>query len=337
MFLLFLVGTPLITSAGLPQLGVLDASAYDYIIILPDLHGDTEYLMYSLWLAAKHTNWPDMSYETMESILVSSAEIPAPRSAPERTALVQLGDVTNRGPGGRLCFTILFSIEQLFGWRVVSLFGNHELMSFTGKDGRYVHDHEYVFYKGVKDRAAEFSAGGTLWTNINNNYVMFARIAGESPSVSDSLFVHGGVNLSWLSKLPLEDRTNISELNKLMRWVMADPARADSFLASSDSPLWTRDFLNNSLDPKWCETELVEVLTAFKVSRVFVGHTPLDSKRVEPRCSGKIILTDVTLSRWMGNGGQPIAIVMEASGGPVTAHYFHPLSKQEFSERVVLA
>jgi hypothetical protein len=114
---------------------------------------------------------------------------------------------------------------------------------------------------------------------------------------------------------------------------MADPNRAESILGLSESPLWTRDFSEKSRDRAWCETSLPEILSAFGVSRVFVGHAPLDSKRVELRCQGRIVLTDVTMSRWMGNGGQPIAIVMETAGN-VTAHYYDPLTGEEESDPI---
>lgn len=67
-----------------------------------------------------------------------------------------------------------------------------------------------------------------------------------------------------------------------------------------------------------------------------VGHMPLDSKRVEGRCEGRLILADVKISQWMQDGGQPMALVINNSGATVTAHYLDPDDLlTEFSELVV--
>ena len=317
------------------RLGELAGSEYDHVIVLPDVHGDAELLLYSLWLGAKQTNWPLIPYQTLEDVLSGSGAMPEPLGIPSRTVLVQLGDVANRGPGSKQCFAILFAIERLLGWQFVSLFGNHELMAFTGKDSRYVHEKEYLFFDSLENRAHEFSAKGSLWNAISSKSVLAARLGGPHESSMDTLFVHAGFDQMWLTAANLSN-DDVPSLNRKIREVMRDPEAADTLLSPKESPLWTRNFAEYSGDATWCQRQLAPLLAEYKVARIMVGHSPLAGKRAISRCNGELILTDVMMSRWMHTGGQPVAILMRlvhTLAGPtlssISAHYYSPNSREE--------
>jgi hypothetical protein len=316
------------------ELGEFSFDNFDRVIVIPDVHGDLEYLMASIVLGAQNSNYPDLTLESFEDLLVNGGIAPEPLGLPERTALVQLGDVTNRGPGSKQCFTVLSAIESIFGWHVIRLLGNHELMAFTGKDERYVHESEYDFFGGPQYRAREFSIEGSLWSNIASTSLIMARFSGNSATASNTLFVHGGVGMDWISALGLA--TSVGVLNTLGQSAMKFPYLADRILGDIGSPLWTRDFDTESGDFDWCRSTLSSILTAFNVSRIVVGHSPLDEKRVQTRCDQRLVLTDVKLSRWMNDGGQPIAVIISEDGTVVEAHYGETEDMgEEFSETVI--
>lgn len=331
-----------LSCASALSLGEMEAHRFDKVIIIPDVHGDVEYLMYSIWLGATKTNWPDMTYKVLEDILVNGSAVPPPMSSPDRVALVQLGDVANRGPASKQCYSILFSLERIFGWHVLSIFGNHELMAFTKSDAKYVNTYDYKFFGGKTKREAEFSPDGILWNSINTKYTLAARLgSGATRSDLDTLFIHGGVDMKWFSDIGTDTSSgvDIGELNRLVRQTMWEPEAARNMLGPLHSPLWTRSFAELSGDESWCSTKLDEILEAFRVSRIVVGHTPLAGKRAVTRCNGKILLTDVQLSRWMEAGGQPVAVVMTV-GTPsqlssITAYYFDPSSETQESHELL--
>ena len=47
-----------------------------------------------------------------------------------KVALVQLGDIMDRGPQSLYSYKILASIETAIGWKVIQLAGNHDLMIY---------------------------------------------------------------------------------------------------------------------------------------------------------------------------------------------------------------
>jgi hypothetical protein len=324
-------------SLGGSSLGDFAMSDFDFIVTLPDIHGDLEYLMYSIVLAAKNTNYPNLSVSDLEEHLISGSAASGAIGKPGRTALIQLGDVINRGPGSKQCLTVLFSLEHILGWRIISLYGNHELMAFTGKDGRYVSELEYEFYASREERAAEFSPSGTLWQNIRSHSLLMARFTSTSSLSKNILFVHAGLDLEWLGDIGSELSKSVHGMNALAAAFMSDPAKAEGLFGPKSSPLWTRDFEVSSQSPDWCNNEFKTILERLNISRIVVGHCPLESKRVETRCNGSLILTDVKLSRWMGDGGQPVAIIFKTSSDfSIEAHYLDPENLElEFKETIV--
>ena len=102
--------------------------------------------------------------------------------------------------------------------------------------------------------------------------------------------------------------------------------------------MWMREFaipyasggrIKGTVDEELCVPELDALLKSLGVVRIVVGHMPIPDRVVKSRCGGKLILTDVQISRWMGDGerdqAKPTAVVfaMAVSGkvGSIVAYY----------------
>ncbi len=106
----------------------LNSQNFDNIVVIPDIHGDAESLARTVWMLAQELNHTLLTTETQVeefgpfyTLLNQEAakiKIGSPVSPPtelRRTAIVQLGDVLDRGPYGMLCVQILESLPRLFG------------------------------------------------------------------------------------------------------------------------------------------------------------------------------------------------------------------------------
>lgn len=326
--------------------GNIAADTVDHVVVLPDIHGDLEFFLLSVLTAARRTNYPDLTLSELEESLISKVAVPTPEGLPSRTIVIQLGDVANRGPGSKQCFAALYGLESILGWKLITLYGNHELMAFTGIDSQYVHEMEYEMFGGAANRAIEFSREGSLWRRIQSRSILVARLGGSSKNSVGTLFVHAGFESAWLNEVGDSLSKSVGSLNSLTRLAMSDPGLATNFFAGKSSPLWTRAFEKNSRSEDWCDGELNRILEHFKVSRIVVGHCPNQSKRVETRCGGRIILTDVRMSRWMHDGGQPMALILTLSHlesreepksqiDSIVAHYLDAQDpSREYSEEI---
>jgi hypothetical protein len=308
-------------------------SDFSHVVILPDIHGDMEALFQSLFLAVQKVDGPRKkvsSYNAFKRELVNFAQKKThegPKvSQTSNVALVQLGDVLDRGPHGILCLYILAGIEQVLGWTYVQLYGNHELINFQHMTHQYIHPQEWRMFPTVGDRFFEFSPGGNAHRLITEMSVGFVRLGTpSSTSVSDSrkdaatLFVHGGVQLDWIEENLSLNVDDLEALNFVVHSSITGGNRGDlNGFNEEKSFLWDR-VLAQAPEPDVCDFAN-EILSRFDVARIVVGHTPQVDQRVKTRCGGSIVLTDVMMSRWMVKedvdeealiGGRPTAIVME--------------------------
>ena len=107
-----------------------------------------------------------------------------------KAVLVQLGDVTDRGPWSGELVALMARLEgeaRGAGGQVVSLLGNHEALNLQGKT-RYVHRRELEWWRswgGASAREDAFTLDGALARVIKRQRAV-VRINGV-------LFVHAGV------------------------------------------------------------------------------------------------------------------------------------------------
>ena len=168
------------------------------IVAVGDLHGD-----YGAWIdIARAAGLID----------------PANRWSGGSTILVQLGDVTDRGPDS---LKIIRSLQQLqgeapqAGGRVVVLLGNHEAMNLLG-DLRYTTPAEFAAF------ADERSPARRERVYMANRKALETAARAANPRVRPS-----EVRQEWLAKTPLgwvEHRAAWSPAGELGRWAAANPA-----------------------------------------------------------------------------------------------------------------
>ena len=134
--------------------------------------------------------------------------------------LVQLGDVTDRGPDSLKIVRYLQALEQAApkgGGKVVVLVGNHEAMNVTG-DLRYVHPGEYAAFV---TRSSEDLRDRVYLANQDSILASYRqRDAGITPEAA---------RRRWLDETPLgwlEHRQAWSPAGKLGKWIAAKPAIA---------------------------------------------------------------------------------------------------------------
>ena len=287
---------------------------YDYIVSIPDVHGDLEALLRALWMAKAEVD--DLQQEHMYESKFRKIFISAIKNEPfetmkavsdKKVLLIQTGDIIDRGEASLSCYKAMWQIQPILGWEVINLVGNHEVMTIAGRADHYAHPNDVKEFGSIKSRRAAFAPGGQIWTKITNEFQFLARVnIGESESI---LFVHAGIDPSWLKKVSSGGSSSVSSINSLlMNELKTNPN--SKHLTSASSPIWTRDLANGSAK-KVCENLLPKVFEMLKITRIVVGHTPQEQLVVDPKCGGQLILADVAMSRWMGSGpfGNPAAVV----------------------------
>ena len=305
------------------------------IVAVGDLHGD-----YSAWL--------DIARDAR---LIDSSG----HWAGGPTILIQLGDVTDRGPDS---LRIIRSLQQLqkqaprSGGKVVTILGNHEAMNLLG-DYRYTTPGEYAVFvdaqsAALRDRVyendhvrlealyrarnptitpaqakaawmAEFPLG---WVEHRRAWKPTGELGGwavRNPAVvklGDTLFVHGGISAEY-AKLSLE------EINRRVREAMLAIADPGSILDDPLGPLWYRGLVGDDPEadaarksPKpTIDQELTAVLGVYGAKRIVVGHTP-NLAGIAIRNGGRLIQVDTGISRFYGG---PLTW-LEIVGDRITPH-----------------
>ena len=135
-----------------------------------------------------------------------------------KATLVQLGDVTDRGPDS---LKIIRNLQQLqreaprAGGRVVVVLGNHEVMNALG-DLRYTTPQEFASYADNRSVARRERLYGQIRSQLE------AEARAVDPNIKPSQ-----VRDQWLAKTPLgwvEHRAAWSPNGELGRWARGNPA-----------------------------------------------------------------------------------------------------------------
>ena len=192
-----MLGTALLLAAALAALPAA-AQAPSRIVAVGDLHGD---------------------YQAWTQIARAAGLIDAEGHwSGGRTTLVQLGDITDRGPDSLL---IIRSLQQLAaeapaaGGRVVVMLGNHEAMNVVG-DLRYVVPGEFAAFADRQSVARR----ERVYAQQRRMLEAAARSRGLSPLPSQ-------VRDQWLARTPLgwvEHRAAWAPSGQLGQWAARNPA-----------------------------------------------------------------------------------------------------------------
>ena len=335
-------------STDLPN-AELSTADYDRIVIIPDVHGDADAALRSLLLALTEIEYPkpmpDLeSFNATFNEAIDHGRFPeTPLSVTPSVALVQMGDLVDRGPYSFRCIDIFQVAHLILGWPVLKLFGNHEIMNMHQNAGMYIHERERDPEGGFEKRYAPFSPnGGRYHSLLAGTALGVVRLTSNTHEYGfgdlrnpNTLFVHAGVDLAWL-----RTHTTAADANGVNEWMREQISSEEGveLLEESDSIVWTR---GQAWGDEWisCGRTLDAVLQYFNVARIVVGHTPQTDRLAKTRCEGRVILTDAMMSRWMLNtwevgkvideaamvDGRPIAVIMqmdpEGALKSIVAHY----------------
>lgn len=266
----------------------------------------------------------------------------------ERSHLVQLGDIPDRGPNSRAVMDHLMRLEpqaRRAGGYVHALIGNHEAMNVEG-DLRYVHPGEYAafadrqsarrrnaYYQQTLDaiRANPPATGLPVFddafraqwdTEHPLGYVehrlawqpggRYGRwVAGHETviRINDTLYTHGGLGPSFVA----------AERDAMNRAVSSalrgqPDATYPDIVTNQDGPLWYRGLAVNAEETE--RAHLDALLAHHGASRIVVGHTKRAST-VLPRFDGRVLIADIAVPAGYSD---PHAFIIITNGQPITVH-----------------
>ena len=249
--------------------------------------------------------------------------------------LVQLGDVTDRGPDSLKIIEHLMKLEKAAkrsGGRVHVLIGNHEAMNVQ-TDLRYVHEGEYsvlvtgkspqmqmryvdvvlrAMVKGkpeLQDQESELRAKlmrkyppgyvehRMLWEPGRELARWYAK-HNAVVQVNDVLYIHGGLDPHVETYLPLE------EINRRVQDELK-PGGALSLTVSERGPLWYRGLAEAPEETE--RAPLERMLEHYGAERIVIAHTPTKGL-ILPRFDGRVIMADVGISAYYGRGHANVVI-----------------------------
>ena len=186
-------------------------------------------------------------------------------------------------------FSKLHKQAIMKGGKVISLFGNHELLNIQGQ----LH---YVSYKGLREfdnyidpisnkvirdgetaRAHAFAPG-----NEYGKFLGCTRLA--TVIIGTNLFVHAGILPVIIDQLKERGKT-VYDINHIIRkWLISQISRDTSNTVqmiadtTEHSIFWTRILgnvpINVSLKEDVCASFLAPVLSTLNIGSMIIGHTP---------------------------------------------------------------
>ena len=235
----------------------------------------------------------------------------------------------DRGPYSIECIHIINKVNVVFGWKVVTLFGNHEIVNMAGSAYRreFIKIDDLGGYPDLASRIRAVQPEGHFFPAMTSSFIAMARLAGPDRA-SSTLFVHGGVDINWINRRiqsTVRGSALVKRINDLFSHLVTSveglndledtklptgfPRRPQEYYGYS--PVWSRRLASDS-EYIICGAELDELLDRFDVARIIVGHTPQMDRKFKSRCGGNIILADIAMSEWMkrGVGRYPVALVM---------------------------
>lgn len=190
--------------------------------------------------------------------------------------------------------------------------GNHDWINAMGIDrfhafSQYVHSADLAsFNNDWSVRMHEFSKEGGIGQLIRDNFEL-VRVLGPKGSLWRTVFVHAGLKQNLVNRYgSLEEMATAAN-----DYLKSDSLDNHLF----DVALQTRDLAQGRPNPETSCKEVEWILKWWKWERIIVGHTPTATlgqadNEMMVKCGGRLILSDVAMSRWMG-GSMPAALTIE--------------------------
>jgi len=204
--------------------------------------------------------------------------------------LVINGDVADRGDMVTEAYWLIRCLEEsakVAGGGVHMTIGNHEAMMMTG-DLRYVNP-SYL------SQADGMPAFAQLW-GPQSELGRWLRCRPVIMKIGDLLFVHGGVSHEFVAR-----EFDIQSANREMRMLpKAEREGLNAFLHGSSGPIWYRGMVLGDQRDSLLQPDLEKILAHFKVKRIVVGHTTVDT--VTALHGGKVIAIDAGMQHGKREG-----------------------------------
>jgi hypothetical protein len=262
------------------------------IIVIPDLHGDFDYLVTMLRIskvAVLEAN--KMKWIGKNTVIVQVGDAidrcrPSkgkPCSDPKTTVNDEARDVEIL----RVC-TDLHNQAIKEGGMFISLLGNHELMAAEGimtyvsymgleqfRDYKDPKNPDKIFKSGEEARIHAFAPGNELGT-----FMGCTRL--PCIIVGSNLFVHAGIIDRLIDELNVYEKGDLEIINVAIRsWLLGIIDKkyiAEIIKSSPHSMFWTR-ILGSippdvSINDPVCKNNITQVFKLFKVDNIIIGHTP---------------------------------------------------------------
>jgi len=225
------------------------------------------------------------------------------------TVVVQTGDQLDRGDNERSILNLFDRLEDeawLAGGAFYPLLGNHETMN-VALDFRYVtaggwSDFETITFDAsdtLLSQYQEYQRGRVEAFRPGGPYARYLAEHNIAMVVGDTIFVHGGL-------LPIHVEHGVEKINREVQEFMRGEIEFPSILESSDSPVWSRHY-SNETDAADCAL-LDEVLAAIAAQRIVVGHT-VQYSGITSECDGKVWRIDVGMASYYGGNVSVLEIV----------------------------
>lgn len=168
-------------------------------------------------------------------------------------------------------FTDLNELAKIYGGRVISLLGNHEMMNIMG-------NMKYVSYKNIMQFAEK---GDTVadalikrkkyFAGHVKKYLACTRLS--TVIVNGIIFMHGGFMKTMVKKY------TPNEINVLVQKWLLNKTKNKKIITDKNSIFWTRtlgllpsdnDNINTS---KECDKEIKDIFKLWNISGLVIGHT----------------------------------------------------------------
>jgi len=223
--------------------------------------------------------------------------------------LVVTGDMFDRGAHQLEILWLFYKLEaeaKKAGGALHILLGNHEAMVLRG-DLRYLHPRypEAARILGAADYGALFGIESILGQWLRSRPAVL--------KLGDLLLLHGGI-----SPAIVDAKLGIADLNAGIRAALDTPAKATNALdaqtqliAGSSGPQWYRGYFADGA-AQTAESEIDRALGHFGVSRILVGHTPVD--KVSALYGGKVIAVQVYPRRDEATGAPVLEGALRENG-----------------------
>ena len=197
--------------------------------------------------------------------------------------LVIAGDLFDRGTDINACLWLLYALEEeakKTNGYVHVLLGNHDIMQLSG-DYRYT---DMIYLK----RAELLNVKLSGLYNKNTELGMWLHSKNIVEKIGDLLVLHAGISVNVLNT-----GSTAESINSICRpWYAThydDLPENMVLYFGPDSPIWYRGYFTT---PMATEEQVDATLNKFKVRRIIVGHTIVDTSIVI-RNNTKVIGIDV--------------------------------------------